>query len=199
MASRSLPRLFFSQCIASNASNSTFPTGICFRSPSAFRAKPVSLPLPFWTLLELTDERPMDKVPTEKPTPLLPLGFAQPRIRRETFRNLHRSQSTYLAADDFRSIHRDRTGRGSLFLGPCSVRDRRLQRRPGRPVGPKVAPADFTGPISRSHRRQAFVEYHVSRPFNFAQDSLEIYCAGFQPRYFHTGRQCGAVCDRGPA
>src|ERR1700730_12838808 len=162
MASLSRPRWFFSRCIASNASNSTFPTEICLRYRSGSRRRPDSIPLRFWIF----------RAPTRKNI-LLTSHLAKLRTRRETVTDLHRAEPTHIAANDFRPVHRDRTGRRPLFLGARALHHRWLQRRPGRPVVPQVAPADFAGTISGSHRRQAVVEHHVSCPFDFAQDSLE--------------------------
>jgi len=54
-------------------------------------------------------------------------------------------------------------------------------------------------PISRPHCGQTLVEHHVSGALHSAQDSVEVYRAGVQPRYFDSGCQRRSICNRGTA
>src|SRR5580693_211639 len=191
MANPSVPRLCSSRCTGLNASNSTFPTEICL----PFRS--VSRPRLDWTLRGCwAIAKPVAHISRD---PLRVPRFVRLRIRHEAVANLHRSESAHAAAYGLCSVHRDRTRRRPLFLGFGSLRDCRIQRWPGWAAGAQAAPADSAWPVSRSHRRQAAVEHDVSRAFYPPQDSVEVYRAGVQPRYFHPGRECGAVCHRGAA
>ena len=49
---------------------------------------------------------------------------------------------------------------------------------------------------SRSNRGQAFVEHHVSRSLDLAQDSLEVYCPRIQPGYFYSCGKRGIIRNR---
>src|SRR5580692_4849070 len=191
MANPSVPRLCSSRCTGLNASNSTFPTEICL----PFRS--VSRPRLDWTLRGCwAIAKPVAHISRD---PLRVPRFVRLRIRHEAVANLHRSESAHAAAYGLCSVHRDRTRRRPLFLGFGSLRDCRIQRWPGWAAGAQAAPADSAWPVSRSHRRQAAVEHDVSRAFYPPQDSVEVYRARVQPRYFHPGRECGAVCHRGTA
>ena len=107
----------------------------------------------------------------------------------------HRSQSTHFAADGLRSVHRHPSGGRALLVGAHPLRDRRIQRWPGRPARPHASSTDAARPVPRSHRRQASAEHDVSGAVDPAQDSVEIHGAGLQPRHFDFGGQRRAVRD----
>src|SRR5580704_4029655 len=185
MASRLLPQWYSSRCIGSSALNSTCRTEVCHRFLSGSSPRPGSIPLPFYAPVLTGPEitAPIRRV------------FMQPRIGRENFSDFHSAEPTHPAADGFCSVHCDRVGRWALSAGFDSVCSRRIQRRAGWFAGSQTASADFARSISRSHRGQAFVEHDVSGALHSAQDSVEVYGAGLQPRYFHSGRQRCALRD----
>src|SRR5712671_4530553 len=192
MESRSLPQSCFFRCTGLNVSTSTLLMGLCLPFRNAFRRRPALIPPRCWVL---------PKTRGNKDAPLrqcIP-RFARIRIQSETVTNLHRAEPTHAAADDFRSVYRDPTGRRPLLMGSGFVRDRGIQRWLGWLVSPQVAPANSAWPISRPYRGQALVEHDVPGAFHSAQDSVEVYGARIQPRYFHPGCQRGAVYHCGIA
>src|ERR1700722_223543 len=115
MASRSLPRWYFSRCIESNGLSSTCRTETYLRSRNDLRRRPGLIPSRFWVVAKLT----------EKSFP--PLQLLRMRTQREIVANLHCAEPTHLAADDFRSFYCDRIGGWPIFLGALSFCDRRFQ------------------------------------------------------------------------
>src|SRR5260370_28595112 len=118
------------------------------------------------------------------------------RNRRETFANPDSTQSAHAATNDFRAVHRDPFGRRPLSLGPYRLRNRMLQRWARRASCPQASSANLARSISRTHSRQTPAEHDVSCTVHSSQNSLEILSRGFQPRYFHPGRQRRAFCNR---
>src|SRR6202453_5402563 len=109
---------------------------------------------------------------------------ARRRNGHEAFANPDGAEPAHDATYGFLSLHRDPTGGWPLLLRFASLRNCGIQRWLGRIASPQTASADAARTVSRSHCRQIFVEHHVFGAFDFAKDTVEIYCTGFQPRYF---------------